>query len=484
MITGQFDAPLFGALRDYAGKGTINFHMPAHKQGRGLPAELATLTGRDLWQLDVTELAGLDDLHRPQGVIAQAQQLAAQVYGAGESFFLINGSTVGLQALLLALGQGKKIILPRNCHRAVLGGLILSGAEPEYLTPRVIPDFGIAAGVSAEQIQQALLDNPTAEAVLTVRPNYYGLADDLAAQVRVTHAAGKPHLVDEAHGAHLRFHRHLPEDAMAVGADASVQSTHKMGGSLTQSSLLHLREGALLAADAVAGSLDLLQSTSPSYLLLASLDLARRQLARQGSAMWDRAIRLAAETGKRLAQIKGLRVLTEECLPADAGKLDPAKLVVAVDGLGLTGFQVSALLAERYGLYLEMADWFHIVALFSNASTRGECDALVAALRDIAQRDKQTAPLSAFPDLPTAPLKRMRPREAWFAPRCEISLEKARGRICADLVAVYPPGIPLLCPGEEISAEIQAYLQMIDALGLHYQGPVAQTLKNIQVVVE
>jgi len=482
-ITRQCDAPLFKMLQNYAGKRAANFHVPGHKQGRGLPVELSSLGGQALFALDLTEIPELDDLHNPRGVIARAQELAARAYGAAKSFFLVNGTTAGVHALLLAVGGRGKVIVPRNAHRSVMGGLILSGADPEYVTPWTIKEFGIAGGVSPGQVRRALEANPGAGAVLAVRPNYYGVADELAGQVRAAHDAGKPLLVDEAHGAHLRFHPGLPGDAMAAGADASVQSTHKMGGSLTQSALLHL-SGGLLDAGAVAGALDLLQTTSPSYILMASLDLARRQLVLTGQELLEKTLRLANETRKRLAGVSGLKVLAEEHLSGGSRALDLTKLVVSVDGLGLTGYQVGELLFSRYNIAIEMADLVNIVAFLSTGTTQAECDALVFALRDIARRDRLAAAPVSLPEIPACPVKRMKPRDAWFASARRVAPAEARGRICAEMVAVYPPGIPVLCPGEEITPAVYEYLAAVVKLGLTCQGLSGRTLKSIKVVVE
>lgn len=490
-IGGRFEAPLFAALRAHAGKGAVNFHVPWHKQGRGLPAELASLDGGALFALDLTELAGLDDLHNPRGVIAHAQELAARTYGAARSFFLVNGTTVGIHALLMALGEQRTVIVPRHAHRAVLGGLILSGADPEYLMPGIIEEFGIAGGIGAGQVRQALTACTAAAAVLAVRPSYYGLAEELAGLVQAAHDAGKPLLVDEAHGAHLRFHRRLPQDAMAAGADAAVQSVHKMGGSLTQSSWLHLGRGALLSPDAVAVALNILQTTSPSYLLLASLDLARLWLDLAGADLLESTWQMASETRKQLTAVSGLQVLSEEHLAGSGCSLDPTKLVVSVSGLGLTGYQAAALLAERYNIYVEMADLINVVVFFSSANTRADCDTLVRALQDMARRERRPtaggtqAPASAWPRLPlAAPVKRMRPRDAWFAATQRISPVHARGRISAEMVAVSPPGIPVLCPGEEITPVVQEYLEAVGKLSIPCQGPSDSTLKSIKVVVE
>ncbi|MDD4168913.1 MAG: decarboxylase [Desulfotomaculaceae bacterium] len=480
MSASQSQAPLYQALKNHAKIEAANFHIPGHRQGQGLPEELLLLDGQALFKLDLTEIPGLDDLHTPQGVIARAQEMAARACGAAQSFFLVNGSTIGIHALLMAVGERGKVLLPRNAHRSALGGLILSGADPVYVMPEIISDFGLAAGVLPEQIHLAIETNPGIRAVLTVRPNYYGVADDLAGQAVLVHAQGRPVLVDEAHGAHLRYHRGLPEDAMSCGADAAVQSTHKLGGSLTQSSLLHLG-GSRLNAEVVAGALSLLQTTSPSYILMASLDLARRQLALSGADLLERTLTLASKTRERLARIKGLKVLSKADLVGF--DLDLTKIVINVTGLGLTGYQVSDLLFRRYNVYIEMAEANNIVAFLSLGATPEDCDALVKALEDIARRERRTHPVK-FPEVPFNIKKRMKPRDAWFAASQRVSLAEARGRICAETVAVYPPGIPVLCPGEEINPEVYDYLALISKHTLPCQGASDKSLKTIKVVIE
>lgn len=481
MFNDQRRAPLFEALKKHTVKNPACFHIPGHGQGKGLPFELSSQGGQALFGLDLTELPGLDDLHNPAGPIAEAQDLAAKIYGSDRCFFLVNGTTAGIHALITGLVRQEKVIISRNAHRSVLGGLVLSGADPVYVWPEIIPEFAVDCGVAPAVIRRALDDNPGAAAVLAVRPNFYGVAGDLDIVTRAAHEAGIPVLVDEAHGAHLRFHRDLPRDAMDAGADASVQSTHKLGGSLGQSSMLHLREG-FADVDAAAASLRLLQTTSPSYLLMASLDLARRRMSLQGGDIMEKALDLARSVRDRLAEIANLRVLTGDCLPGNCA-LDSTKLVISVRGLGLTGYQVNGLLAGRYNVFVEMADFSNIVAFISTGATAEDCDRLVGALRDIAARDKRPA-LPPPPAAPSTYNKVMKPRDAWFARSKTVPLAGARGEICAEAMAVYPPGIPVINPGEEITGEIYEYLRMVSEAGLSCQGPSDPTLKTIKIVIE
>lgn len=481
----QSSAPLWEALCGHARQVRASLHIPGHRGGSGLPAELVSLTASQVFGLDLTELPGLDDLHTPRGVIAAAQELTARAFGADASFFLVNGTTCGLQALVMAAAAaGKKLLIPRNAHRSVLGGLVMAGADPAYFVPEIVEPFGIDAGFSLEGIERALAENPATGAVLVVRPNYYGVAAGLKSVAGFLKGKGLPVLVDEAHGAHLHFHPQLPDSAMAAGAAACVQSMHKVGGSLGQSSLLHLRGGSIDERE-VARALRLLQTTSPSYLLMASLDLARRQLALGGEKILDRVLATAAKLRSALAGVRGLEVLEDEHLPPGA-ELDPTRVTVSVRKLGLTGYQVKSLLAGRYRVFVEMADWQNIVAVVSLGTKEEDVAALVSALEDIAAREKRDPKdwPAAARLLPPPFVKRMPPRQAWFMPWEEVELDAARGRISAETVAVYPPGIPAVCPGEEITPPVHEYLKEIAGRGLHCQGPSDPALKKIRVVVE
>lgn len=481
MSDRQGQAPLFEALLSHNEKKPSCLHIPGHRQGRRLPEDLLSLDNKALFSLDLTELPGLDDLHNPGGPIQQAQKLAAGLYGADRSFFLVNGTSAGIHALLVATVGKKQVVVPRNAHRCVLGGLILAGADPVYVMPEMITGFELDCGVTPSAIGTALAKNPAVAAVMAVSPNYYGVAADLSGLVEAAHRVDKPLLVDEAHGAHLRFHPSLPEDAMACGVDAAVQSTHKLGGSLTQSSLLHLK-GSLIEQQAVAAALSLLQTTSPSYLLMVSLDLARRQLALKGKGLLDHALELAASLRKRLSAIDGVEVLSPEHLPGNS-RLDPTRLVISVRRLGLTGYQVQQLLAERYRVYVEMADSAHVVAIVSIGTARTDCEELARALEDIAARERRTNTIS-FIAPPDHFIVRMKPREAWFAKVSRVPLDEAGGRISAETVAVYPPGIPAVNPGEEITGDVVNYLKAVRKMGLPCHGPSDPALKTIMVVVE
>jgi arginine decarboxylase len=482
LTMNQTAAPLYDAVCRNLGKAAARFHVPGHRQGAQLPEELTKPGGRALFELDLTELPGLDDLHHPAGAIREAERLAAGAFGARRTFFLVNGSTAGIHALLAAVGP-KKVLVPRSAHRSIIGGLILAGADPVYAWSATVPGFEIPAGPSFEGWSERLAEYPDAAAVITVSPSYHGVAGNMTGLAGLCHARGIPLLVDEAHGAHLRFHPDLPLDAMGAGADAAVHSTHKFGGSLTQSSMLHLGSAGV-SERAVAAALNLLQTTSPSYPLMLSLDLARRQLALEGKALLQRALEMARDLKKGLERIQGVVVLSAGHLPAGCA-LDGTKLVVSVRGLGLTGYQAAALLHERYGIFVEMADPFNLVLCVTIGTTREDCAALVPALQDLARREGRAPDKTAgLPIMPRGVKKVMPPREAWFSRSRAVPLVETRGLACAETVAVFPPGIPVLCPGEEVTGEVLEYLLSVRRLGLSCHGPADPELNLLRVVVE
>jgi arginine/lysine/ornithine decarboxylase len=509
-LLDQKNAPLFDALVGHA-KGSVNLHIPAHRQGKAAPDILVQFAGKNIFKIDMTEIPGLDDLHNPQGVIADAQELVADLYGAERSFFLINGTSCGLQALLMSVcGHYDKVILPRNMHRSVMAGLIFSGADPVFIMPEIIPGFNFSAGFTKQNLKKILHEHSGAKSIMAVYPVFYGVGGDIKSIAEIAHEACCPLLVDEAHGAHLAFHPELPEQALALGVDASVQSTHKLGGSLTQSSVLHLK-GGFLDFEKVADSLRLVQSTSPSYVLMASLDTARRQLALHGRELLQRALMLSAQTGSLLDEIPYIKVLSDRHLTAQqagfdgassneistrlpgAEVFDPTRLVINVAESGLSGYYIARLLAERYSVFIEMADALNLIVPVTIGTTEGDCLCLVQALRDIMQKElphnmdkcvivnyRAGGFCAALTELPQ---KAMTPREAWFAKTETTALVKAKNKISAEWVAVYPPGIPLLCPGEIISTDIIDYLRKVRELGLPTQGLADSSLSTVKTVL-
>jgi arginine/lysine/ornithine decarboxylase len=479
----QKETPLFTALTQYIAKNYAYLHLPAHRQGKAL-SELLSPGGRSLLHLDLTELPGLDDLYYPQEAIARAQELAAALYKASQSFFLVNGTSGGIQALILSLCRpGDELLLPRNCHRAVLGGLILSGAKPVYLPPVINQEFGFAAGIAPEELTRTLNEHRDCRGLLLVHPTYYGVAGDLAKLTAFVHQENKPVLVDEAHGAHFPFHPALPPDALSCDADAVVQSMHKLGGSLTQSSLLHLK-GRRLASSRVADSLRLLQTSSPSYLLLASLDVARRQMALTGYKLLDQALEIAFQARDEISKISGLKIFGAENLNYQgACFFDPTRIVISVKQWGLTGYRVAQLLSSTYRVQVEMADYYNLVAVVSLGSTREDAQALVKGLSEIWQKEaKINQPLPDVPLYPPPVPVRLTPREAWFAPNRLVSLKESAGLISTQEITISPPGVPLLFPGEEITIEMRDYLGQLKKINIPVKGFTGPQKDRLQVI--
>jgi len=480
--SSQSRAPLFEALAKYLPLDKVAFHTPGHKQGRAIDPAWRDLVGRDIFRMDLTVLPETDCLFHPTGVIKQAQALAAKAYRADRSYFLVNGSTGGnLTMLMGVLFPGDKVIVPRHTHKSVIAGLIMTGALPVYVHPEVIRQWDLILNVSPESIRQAVVQNPGARAVFVSSPTYHGICCDLEAIVRASHLHDRIVMVDQAHGPHLLFHPGLPTSAMEAGADICVESSHKIISALTQASMLHV-QGPNIDIRDLESVLLLTQSTSPSYLLMASLDLARRQMALQGRKMLDRAIGLAEGLRRDINHIRGLSCLTAE--DVKPFRLDPTKLTVFVDGLGLSGYRVSKLLNQEFDVQAEMADWDHVAFIITIGDGPEECQRLLAALKQVAGRYYGSRKLGKlkvhFPS--NYPPMSLTPREAFFAPYRTIHLKEAVGEIPTEFITVYPPGIPVVVPGERITQEAVEYLEAMRKLGAILVGPVTMEMGKIRVV--
>lgn len=479
-------APLAEAVRAYRDEEMIPFTTPGHKRGRGIPPQTAALLGRDAFLNDIPVASGVDDTHMTRDVLGDAERLAADAYGAERSFFLLNGSSVGNQAAILSVaGPGDEVVVARNFHKSMLTALILSGARPVYLRPPHDADLEVAHGVTPHDLAATLDAHPRAKAALVVSPSYFGAAADVRTLAAVCHARGIPLIVDEAWGPHFPFHPDLPPAAMACGADAAVASIHKVLTGFTQSSILNL-QGPRVDAARVAAWLGLLQTTSPSAFILASIDACRRQMALHGQELLARTLALGQGARAAIEATPGLHALGEEVLGRPgAAALDGTKLVVDVRGTGLSGYEVDTLLRERHHITVEMSDHRRVVALLSIADDAESVGRLVAALRAIA---------AAAPGQPAAGLPArvdpaalgaesvLTPREAFFAPARPVPLAEASSHIAVEVVTPYPPGIPLLAPGERITAPIVAYLQAGLVDGMHVTGAADPTLATLRVV--
>lgn len=482
----QNETPLFHALLKHAERKPVQFHIPSHKRGRGMESSFQEFIGENALSLDLVNIAPLDDLHQPTGPIKEAHQLAAEAFHADHTFFSVQGTSSAIMTMVLAtVSPGDKILLPRNVHKSVLTAVLFADARPVFLHPEVDKKLGIAHGLSVETVKQGLHDHPDAKALVVINPTYFGVAANLVQIVELAHEAGIPVLVDEAHGVHTNFHEALPISAMQAGADIAATSVHKLGGSMTQSSVLNVREG-LVDPRHVQVVLSMITTTSTSYLLLASLDCARKELALNGHERVERAIQLANSARERINQIPGLYCMGKEILHSSATyALDPTKLTISVKDLGLRGYDVERMLREKYNIEVELSDLYNILCIVSWGDDLQDINRLVEALSEIADSFKErTGNRSIAVHIPSIPELTMTPRRAFYSRTETVSLQESVGRTIAEMIMVYPPGIPILLPGERVSQDNIDYIEENLRAGLPVQGPDDPEIRRVKVVVE
>ncbi|MBI1282167.1 MAG: aminotransferase class I/II-fold pyridoxal phosphate-dependent enzyme [Anaerolineaceae bacterium] len=482
----QQHTPFLDSLVRAKNAHEYSFHMPGHKFIAELNPQITDFMGETAFEADLNEISpGVDYLHASKGSLLEAQRLAAEAVGADRSYFLINGSTVGNQAsMLAAVHDGQTVIVPRAAHRSVYAGLILSGANPIYVPPVYHPQVEFPLAVPLEIVRDLLAANPDARAIQITSPNYYGYLSDVGGMANLAHEHNIPLLVDEAHGAHLPFHPDLPPSGVQVGADLVVQSSHKTVGALTQAALLHLNGSRIVAAH-LEQILSMMQSSSPSVLLTASLDAARQQMATQGYELLTTTIQLAAYARQSIRKISGLWCYGDE-LVGETGIFahDPTKLVIRVVDSSMNGHVFAEHLAQEYNLYGEFVDPKHIICSITIADNEQRIDYLLNALRAVAAKGKLTATSSVNQHLkaPHVPEMVINPRQANFAVSKRIPLAQAVGEICAEQIMPYPPGIPLLLPGERIDSDMLDYLHYIKAQGIKIVGPEDTSLEFVRVI--
>ncbi|SEB11437.1 lysine decarboxylase/arginine decarboxylase [Thalassobacillus cyri] len=482
----QDKTPLFSGLLAHMEKNPIPFHIPGHKKGKGMDEEFRHFIGDNALSIDLINIEPLDDLHHPHGIIKEAQDLAAEAFGADYTFFSVQGTSGAIMTMVMSVCHpGDKIIVPRNVHKSVTTAIIFSGATPIFIHPELDKRLGISHGITPEAVNRALEAHPDAKGVLVINPTYFGIAADLKKIVEVAHDYDVPVLVDEAHGVHIHFHDTLPLSAMQAGADLAATSVHKLGGSMTQSSVLNLKEG-LVSHERVQAILSMLTTTSTSYLLLASLDTARRQLAVKGKDMIDETIILAERTRKSINQLSGLYCVGREIIGSDATfDYDPTKLIISVKDLGVTGYDVEVWLRQHYNIEVELSDLYNILCLVTPGDTIEETGLLVHALKELASsRPVLEANEEIKVKVPEIPLLALSPREAFYSETEVVALDEGIGRISAESLMIYPPGIPIFIPGEIITKENVAYIRENLEAGLPVQGPEDETLETIRVIKE
>jgi arginine/lysine/ornithine decarboxylase len=480
----QAKAPLFNGLLEHARRNPIQFHIPGHKKGMGMNPTFREFIGENALSIDLINIAPLDDLHHPKAMIKEAQELAAEAFGADHTFFSVQGTSGAIMAMIMATCKpGDKIIVPRNTHKSVMAAIIFAGAIPVFIHPVMDERLGISHGITPKAVQKALEQHPDAAALLVINPTYFGIAGDLRQIVRTAHNYEVPVLVDEAHGVHIHFHEEMPISAMQAGADMAATSVHKLGGSLTQSSILNVREG-LVDVNRVKTVLSMLTTTSTSYILLASLDMARQHLALNGRMLAEKAIRLANQAREQINEIPRLYCVGPEILGKPATyAMDPTKLLIHVRDLGITGWEVENWLREKHRIEVEMSDLYNVLCFVTAGDTEETIKALVDALRDLSVEfshvQAEDRPSISLPKIPVLSLS---PRDAFYAETETIPLKEAAGRIITEFIMVYPPGIPIFLPGEVITEENIEYIQQNIRAGLPVQGPEDETLQTVKVV--
>jgi len=481
-IIDQNRAPLFEAMKEYHKRNVVPFDVPGHKHGIGI-REMTDYFGKTMLELDVNAMKCLDNICNPIGVIKEAEDLAAKAYGAEHAFFLVNGTTSGVQAMIMSVCEpGDKIILPRNAHKSAVTALILSGAVPIYIQPEVNEDLGIAMGVSVKEIEKTIEEHHDARAIFLINPTYYGATSDLKSIVRIAHENEMAVLVDEAHGAHMKFHDELPIEAMDAGADMCAVSTHKTGGSLTQSSLLLLREG-LVDAKTVKTTLNLTQTTSASYLLMGSLDVARKQLATRGKEMLERVLELSRWARYEINKIEGLYAFGKELVGSPGVfNFDETKLGVNVRSLGITGFEAYDILRDEYNIQVELADMYNVLAIVSLGDTKESLTALVEALKDISIKHRENEEIKLTKGILKNPEVIVSPRDAYYSRKKIVRLEDAVGEVSGESIMAYPPGIPVVTPGERISKEMIEYVKALKEEKSLLQGTEDPYVEYIKVL--
>lgn len=471
--------PIWEALQQHIQKKPTALHVPGHKMGRGMESSFASWLGPAL-SMDLTELSGLDDLHNPQAAIAEAQALAARAFGAEETYFLVQGSTVGNHAMILSVcGPGDTLLMPRNSHKSVYHAIELGGIHPIYVWPRWDSQAQVYADVEPDSIRQALQQNPRVRAVLITSPTYQGVVSRMAEIAAIVHEADAVLLVDEAHGAHFAFHDALPSTALEAGADGVVQSTHKMLGSLTGTAMLHV-QGQRMNRQRLRHWLSVLQTSSPSYLFLASLDVARQQMVTQGKGRLEHALG-ALRVGMKSLEAEG--IYRVESWPVQ----DPFKWWVNVEATGLSGYEIDRLLQEQHGIFIEMAGPSHVLAVFSFADGLRMIQRFIQALREIAslhaaELGHQVRGSTVITAMQGEPV--MSVREALYRDAEAVELGQAAGCVAAEYVIPYPPGSPWLVPGERWTAHLIDQVQHLKQAGARFQGIADSDLCWVQVVRE
>lgn len=478
----QQDTPIRKALEEQRHNRLAHFDVPGHKGGRG-NKELRDFLGEECMRLDMNSMKPLDNLCHPVSVIKEAQQLAAEAFGAKEAFFIVNGTTAAVQSMIMAVCKsGEKVIMPRNVHRSAINALVVNGAMPVYINPGTNQQLGIPLGMSVEDVKNAIEENKDAKAILVNNPTYYGICSNLKEIVKLAHENNMLVLVDEAHGTHLYFNKDLPVSAMEAGADMAAVSMHKTGGSLTQSSILLTGEN--VNSDYVRQVINLTQTTSGNYLLLSSLDIARKNMVINGKAMVEKTLNFSAYARSEINKLGGYYAFGEELVDGDmVYGFDSTKLSIHTRDIGLAGIEVYDLLRDDYGIQIEFGDIGNILAIISAGDRNLEIERLISALAEI-KRLHQKDKAGLFDHEYITPHIIMGPQQAFYSKKISMPIAKSEGRVCGEFVMCYPPGIPILAPGELITKDVIHYIMYAKEKGCFMTGTQDMKIENICVVEE
>lgn len=481
MIFSQSKAPVLEAMQTHLQNRVVPFDVPGHKGGRGTK-ELTDFLGLSCLKADVNSMKPLDNLCHPVSVIQEAEQLAAEAFGAKNAFFIVNGTTGSVQAMIMATCKaGDKIIMPRNVHRSAINALVVNGAIPVYVNPGTNKNLGIPLGMSVENVKKAIEENPDAKAVLINNPTYYGICSNLREIVKLAHEHNMMALVDEAHGTHFYFGEDMPMSGMAAGADMSAISMHKTGGSLTQSSILLC--GKNVNAGYIRQIINLTQTTSGSYLLISSLDIARKNLALNGKDIFSKTVQYAEYARSEINMLGGYYAFGNElCDNSSFYDFDKTKLSIHTREIGLAGIEVYDILRDEYNIQIEFGDIGNVLAIISAGDRALEIERLISSLSEIKRlnsSDKAGMLNHEYID----PQVIMPPQAAFYSEKKSVPITQSSGYICGEFVMCYPPGIPILAPGEKITGDIINYILYAKEKGCMMTGTQDINIENINVVI-
>lgn len=476
----QNRVPILEALEKYKKKRIVSFDVPGHKQGKGYK-ELIDIYGEKTISMDYNSSKPLDLLTHPTGVIQDAENLCADAFGAKHAFFMVNGTSSAVQTMIFSsVKRGEKIIMPRNVHKSAMNALVICGAIPIYVNPGINKELGISLGMSLENIKKAIKEHPDAKAIFVNNPTYYGICSNLKEIVKIAKENGMRVLADEAHGTHFYFGKNLPLNAMNAGCDMASVSVHKTGGSLSQSSLLLINDG--VDEGEVRQFINLTQTTSASYLLMSSLDVARRNLYQNGEKIFDKVRELSNYARKEVNKIGGYIAFSKDYINGDDFfDFDETKLSIHTRTIGLAGIEVYDILRDEYDIQIEFGDIGNILAIISVGDRALEMERLISALSEIKRRYQSDAK-HLFDHEYINPIVKMTPQDAFYSKKISVKLEESTGKICGEFVMAYPPGIPILGAGELITDEIIEYIKYAKKKGCVMSGTKDEEINYIQIV--